>query len=91
MSGYRLYFLNEEGHIRHVKELVVDNDEQAVERAKNLADGRGMELWQSARMVATLTGDGMLARPIGGRPARLRRAAVGIDSDDLPERYSAQS
>ena len=51
MDGYRLYFLDGNGHIRHVVELECDSDETAIALVEQHRDGRDMELWQRGRFV----------------------------------------
>jgi hypothetical protein len=48
---YRLYFLDRLGRIRHAIDLDCVDDAHAVETVEKHADGRAMELWQSARLV----------------------------------------
>lgn len=52
MPGYRLYFLNNDGHIVHAAESECADDAEAEAWAKDQADGRYMELWSGARRVA---------------------------------------
>ena len=49
---YRAYFLNDGGHIVHAVELACETDEEAAEAAHVLLDGRPIELWERARLVA---------------------------------------
>ncbi len=51
LSGYRLYFLGANDHIRHVVVLECPNDEAAIELAESHRDARTMELWLLDRMV----------------------------------------
>lgn len=51
MPGYRLYFMNELGHIEQVGEFDADDDDTAiaaVERARGIAP---MELWSRTHKV----------------------------------------
>jgi hypothetical protein len=51
MPDYRLYFLDDAGHFRHVVEFECADDAQAVEVVEQHRDGRDMELWDRARFV----------------------------------------
>ena len=51
MQGYRAYLIGPDGHIVKRVELVCADDEAAKERAKTLADGHDVELWQEARRI----------------------------------------
>ena len=48
---YRLYFLDQDGHIRHFIVLGHDDDEAAIRATDEHANGQAMELWQKSRMV----------------------------------------
>jgi hypothetical protein len=49
---YRAYVLNDQGHFMKVFELFCRDDEDAIEQARRLADGRAMEVWELHRKVA---------------------------------------
>jgi hypothetical protein len=51
MMDYRLYFLDEHGHVSAAVELDCEDDAQAIRTAEKRGDGRAMELWQRARKV----------------------------------------
>lgn len=51
MHTYRLYFLNDEGRFRAVKELACADDEQALNEARRHGES-GLELWDLGRLVA---------------------------------------
>ena len=53
MQDYRAYILGPDGHIQNRVDIVCEDDEAAKERAKQLVDGHDVELWQSARHIAT--------------------------------------
>jgi hypothetical protein len=57
MLDYRLYFLDEAGHIQGVVEFDCANDADAVAHAKTYADGRAMELWRRDRWIRHFSGD----------------------------------
>ena len=69
MLDYRLYFLDEAGHIRGVVELECADDAEAISRAQTYADGRTMELWRRERWIRRFGGD---------------RAAPDVSPRDLP-------
>ncbi|THD77914.1 MAG: hypothetical protein E7812_12010 [Phenylobacterium sp.] len=50
MTGYRLYFLENE-HIKHAVTFDCESDAAAVGLAGHHGDGRAMELWTGARTV----------------------------------------
>ena len=56
MLDYRLYFLDDAGHIQGVVELDCADDAEAVQVAQTYADGRAMELWRRARWIRRFTG-----------------------------------
>jgi hypothetical protein len=51
MPDYRLYFFDDEGHIRHVVALDCVDDAEAVRLVPEHADGSAMELWELSRLV----------------------------------------
>lgn len=54
MGQYRVFMLTEAGSYKGAKVLECDNDDQAVDQARKFVDGCDVELWQGARMIATL-------------------------------------
>jgi hypothetical protein len=55
---YRVYFITSAGHVAGPPEVIASNsDQEAVERAKQLLDGRDIEIWQGARVVTRLRPD----------------------------------
>lgn len=52
MSEYRAYLLGTDGHIQGRVDLDCADDSEAKERAKQLVDGRDVELWQLDRKIA---------------------------------------
>ena len=53
MADYRVYFLDQDGHIGRAFEFVRASDDAAIETAERMADGRAIELWQLKRRVIT--------------------------------------
>lgn len=51
MQDYRLYYLDEAGHIRRAVEFTCPGDQEALDHALAQADGRSMELWSRERFV----------------------------------------
>lgn len=52
MDGYRLYFLDAQGHIQNAAEFECSDDAEALICAEDQRDSRPMELWSGARVVA---------------------------------------
>lgn len=57
MDGYYAYVIGSDGHVINRVDLVFDNEEDAIERAKGLVDGHDVELWQRDRKIATFRRD----------------------------------
>jgi hypothetical protein len=53
MADYRLYLLDSDGHFYSAVALICADDAEAMEQAKQLADGHAVELWQLDRKVGT--------------------------------------
>jgi hypothetical protein len=51
---YRVYILNDEGHISRFRELDCVDDEEARHIAAQMLDGHDFELWQEKRPVTIL-------------------------------------
>ena len=51
MLRYRLYFLDEQGHIASAAVIDAANGQDAIAQAMNKGDGRAMELWQETTRV----------------------------------------
>ena len=64
MLDYRLYFLDDAGHIRGVVEFDCANDANAIAHAKTYADGRAMELWRRDRWIQRFGGDEPRSRDV---------------------------
>jgi hypothetical protein len=58
MPEYRAYIIGSDGHFREAIAMNCDSDEAASHRAGNLASAEAVDidLWQGARMVATILG-----------------------------------
>jgi len=54
VSGYRLYCLDGARKVASAEWIDADDDEAAVEAAKQRMDGQGYEVWQGPRLVARL-------------------------------------
>jgi hypothetical protein len=56
MPDYRVYSLDDKGHILGPAEIITcDNDEQVIERARKLKRRHGIEVWQADRLVAKIS------------------------------------
>jgi hypothetical protein len=55
MADYRVYIIGADGHFRSAIPLVCENDDDAIERAKQLVDGHDLELWQLGRKVVGIS------------------------------------
>jgi hypothetical protein len=51
MLDYRLYFLDEAGHIQGVVEFDCASDNDAIAHARTYDDGRVTELWRRDRWI----------------------------------------
>jgi hypothetical protein len=54
MCGYRLYFLDRNGHIHSALNLECADDDHAIRLAREHGNGAPMELWQGARFVTSI-------------------------------------
>ena len=54
MADYRAFTVGADGHFVGFEPIVCDTDEQAVERARHLLDGRTIEVWCAERLIAKL-------------------------------------
>jgi len=57
-------------------EIYCPDDEAALERAKNLADGHAVELWEGDRRIALIDGKDGSSTPRAGRWSATARARV---------------
>lgn len=51
MTDYRVYILNDKGHIQNDTAIVSADDAQAIEAAKKIVGARNVELWDGERLV----------------------------------------
>jgi len=51
VTDYRVYILNDKGHIQSDTAIVSADDAQAIEAAKKIVGARNVELWDGERMV----------------------------------------
>jgi hypothetical protein len=54
MAHYRAYIMGDDGHISKAVDLVLKDDAEALEAAKQLVDGHDVELWERERRIALL-------------------------------------
>jgi hypothetical protein len=55
MPTYRIYTFDKGGHLREPPQLIeCQNDEAAVREAKQLLDGKRMEVWEKTRCITRL-------------------------------------
>lgn len=55
MPHYRVYSLDEGGHIRAALDLTCENDDEALARTSAIVEA--IEIWQAKRLVARRPGD----------------------------------
>ena len=65
MSNYLAYVVGKGGHFLDSAIIECSNDIGAARIARNMGNGRDVELWIGARKVASLKG----GFPVSGRPA----------------------
>jgi hypothetical protein len=54
MVEYRAYIMSHDDHILRPVELVCEDDEAAKEKARQLVDGYGIELWSGERFITRI-------------------------------------
>jgi hypothetical protein len=54
MSAYRVYVIGQDGHFVSIRKFFCDSDSDAAVWAKQLVDGRDVELWCGYRFVVRL-------------------------------------
>ena len=67
MPDYRVYTLREDGHIVRRTEIHCPDDEAALERAKNIADGHAVELWEGSRFIVLIERKHRSPKPLAER------------------------
>jgi hypothetical protein len=55
MAEYRAYLIGSDGHFYDVVPLICEVDAEANVKAKQLVNGRDVELWQLDRKIATFS------------------------------------
>lgn len=56
MDGYRVYILNDDGHISQPpKEITGEDDDDAIEQAKAVLNGHDVEVWRRDRLIVRLS------------------------------------
>ena len=55
MQDYRAYFVGPDGHVQNRVDLRCADDAEAIRLAKQLFDGRDVELWQLDRKIGTFS------------------------------------
>ena len=55
MQDYRAYFVGPDGHVQNRVDLRCADDVEAIRLAKQLFDGRDVELWQLDRKIGTFS------------------------------------
>jgi hypothetical protein len=53
---YRVYYVGESGHFVGRQEMTCRSDDVALERAKQLANGCAVELWEGGQLIARIDG-----------------------------------
>lgn len=65
MPKYRMYSLNEFGHISYAEDLDADSDREAVALVRELSPrAKICELWENRRLVATIRAGEFVAAPV---------------------------
>lgn len=80
-KDYRLYFMTAQGHIQSAQEVECASDDEAIDLAGSMADGRRMELWSLNRLVGEFSADGQEKRQRSNPAAAPWRKSV-TSSDD---------
>jgi hypothetical protein len=71
MPGYRLYIVGTDGRFSNVEVIESANDQEAIEKSRQLIDGHDLELWDRGRRVARFSRDGSQSgRDPSGEPPR---------------------
>ena len=54
MAGYRLCFLEPDGHVRGTLDIICEDDAKAIERAARFNHEHVVEVWAGARLIKRL-------------------------------------
>jgi hypothetical protein len=54
MPDYRAYAIGDDGHFNGYEPLVCANDEEAITKARILAQSHGVELWSGPRLISSI-------------------------------------
>jgi hypothetical protein len=54
MPEYRAYAVDDDGHFDGYEPLLCDNDEDAIAKARILAQRHGVEIWSGSRLVRSI-------------------------------------
>jgi hypothetical protein len=83
MPVYRFYFIRQDGHVAGPP-IAADlpDDPDAIQKARQLLDGRDVEIWEGARIVAYLVPDRVASVIPGDAPAE--SAAISAASPARP-------
>ena len=57
MLDYRVFVVDENGHVLHRHDFWCETEDEAREQAKKYVDGRDVELWHRDRKIATFPHD----------------------------------
>jgi hypothetical protein len=54
MPEHRIYTVDSDGHFIDGKNFECANDQEAIQMAQKIVDGRGIELWERSRFITRL-------------------------------------
>jgi len=57
MVEYRVYTVDQDGHILKSTPLICDDDNQAMQQARQICKGDTVEIWSGDRFVARVTAE----------------------------------
>src|SRR5262249_29947231 len=81
IAEYRIYRIDKQNRVvGPATEIVIADDQQAIEQAKQFVDGCDVELWEGARLVRALTNSDV-KRWIDERALILSLALRRVDRD----------
>jgi hypothetical protein len=55
MPNYRIYTVGGDGHFSGVEDIKCVDDQEAVQKAQQVLDGKDIELWERGRFIMRLT------------------------------------